>query len=79
MSTNRLRARVPVPLHLRAGLRALQIQIGSTTRAIKILRCSVGTFEDAVVEGAVMRPEMIARLAKRLEAVATRGDESGQP
>jgi hypothetical protein len=62
--------RVPVPEDLEVALKALVAAHGKR-KTFEALRCSQFTLEDAIVEGARMRPKTIDALRARLpEALA---------
>lgn len=66
MSAHRPLSRVAVPEHVRVLLREIQRRSGSIRKAVEILQCSIATFEDATAEAAMLRPETLEKLQKKI-------------
>ena len=61
-------ARQDVPEELRRRLKELILRHGKT-RLCAMLACSIFTLEDAICEGATLRPETLAKLQASLARV----------
>lgn len=62
-------AREPVPEAMRRTFQELILRHGKT-RLCTMLACSIFTLEDAVCEGATLRPETMAKLAGALKRIS---------
>jgi hypothetical protein len=69
MSKHAYMARSPVPPHVRRGVASLELLLGRKP-AMAALHINETTYLDVVAPGGTARPEMIAKLASALAAIA---------